>query len=64
MVEKKSFEHELTRTRRRCNENTNIIIIIIIIIIFSRINFELISMTQKNYKQTHFLFYMSSDNFV
>ena len=49
MVEKKSFEHELTRTRRRCNENTNIIIIIII---FSRINFELISMTQKNYKQT------------
>ena len=51
MVEKKSFEHELTRTRRRCNENTNIIIIIIIII-FSRINFELISMTQKNYKQT------------
>ena len=53
MVEKKSFEHELTRTRRICNENTNIIIIIIIIIIiFSRINFELISMTQKNYKQT------------
>ena len=52
MVEKKSFEHELTRTRRRCNENTNIIIIIIIIIFFSRINFELISMTQKNYKQT------------
>ena len=51
MVEKKSFEHELTRTRRICNENTNIIIIIIIII-FSRINFELISMTQKNYKQT------------
>ena len=50
MVEKKSFEHELTRTRRRCNKNTNIIIIIIII--FSRINFELISMTQKNYKQT------------
>lgn len=50
MVEKKSFEHELTRTRRRCNENTNIVIIIIII--FSRINFELISMTQKNYKQT------------
>ena len=49
MVEKKSFEHELTRTRRRCNKNTNIIIIIII---FSRINFELISMTQKNYKQT------------